>query len=139
MIKLQKQKFLHDPPNTWGDCHRTCVAMILGRGRDSIPHFYDNGVTMAEGDVVKDAFMKFNGLHEISINVGGEYDLNGVIAGACYCSELPYILGCSSPISNHSVVVDGVIIYNPSLTSDEIVGPMSDGKWWIEYLVKQPT
>lgn len=114
--------------------------MILGVERDTVPHFYDKGVTMSEGDVIKDAFMKFNDLHEINFFMSGdECNLTDVLAHCAWYSSLPYILGCQSPITNHSVVVEGLIIYNPSLTSEEIVGPMSDGRWWITYIVKRPT
>lgn len=114
--------------------------MLLGRDRDSIPHFYDRGVTMKEGDVIVDAFMKANDLHQISVFMDGDsYDLTDVLAYREQYSSLPYILGCRSPITNHSVVVEAGFIYNPSLTSNEIVGPMSDGRWWITYIVKRPT
>lgn len=34
----------HDPPNSYGDCLRACIASLLEMEPDDVPHFADNGV-----------------------------------------------------------------------------------------------
>ncbi len=41
-MRPQKQKYFHDPENgTWGDCDRTCVASLLCRDIEDVPHFFE--------------------------------------------------------------------------------------------------
>ncbi len=35
------QRYLHNPPETYGDCYRACIASLLDLGLDDVPHFYD--------------------------------------------------------------------------------------------------
>lgn len=34
----------HDPPNSYGDCLRACIASLLDMEPDEVPHFADNNV-----------------------------------------------------------------------------------------------
>lgn len=33
----------HDPPNSWGDCTRACVASIFELAAENVPHFAELG------------------------------------------------------------------------------------------------
>lgn len=33
----------HDPPNSYGDCVRACVASLLDADASDVPHFYEDG------------------------------------------------------------------------------------------------
>lgn len=45
----QTQLISHNPPAKWGDCWRTCIAMILDLPAEEVPHFLDDGGTNEDG------------------------------------------------------------------------------------------
>lgn len=49
-MKFHHCRVKHNPPETYGDCLRACVASIIGvNNPEEVPHFADDG---ADGDVV---------------------------------------------------------------------------------------
>lgn len=34
----------HDPPHSYGDCLRACIASVMDRPAEDVPHFMDGGV-----------------------------------------------------------------------------------------------
>ena len=138
-LRYQKQKYKHDPDSgVYGDCHRTCVAIVIGVDRDEVPHFGENGI---EGFKSKEReYYKDNEIVEIQMIYDGELDLMRVLKfvenmnpGQCF------ILGGMSRTGvNHSVVCqNGEIFCDPSIDDSGIIGPMSDGHYWVTFLLRK--
>lgn len=140
-MKPQLQKYLfNDGSGRFGDCHRTCIAMIFDMERDDVPHFMANVPPNepADGEQSKlateaeRAWAKamFN-MVPVSVPFHGSDPLESVLMtlGNCFAGTA-VILGCQSANGNHSVVVYDGEIYNPH-GEGTIVGPMRDGWWWV--------
>jgi len=135
-MKPQTQKYQFG--EGFGDCHRTCIAMILNMDRDSVPHFM---IDLPPGTPADDLRSKdctaaeiawlaqFN-LSLVSIPIIGSALLDDVIWQLQMTSHAPVILGCGTIAGNHSVVIHEGIVYNPH-PALQITGPMADGFWWI--------
>lgn len=141
-MKFQKQKFLHKPDEgIFGDCIRTCLAILMDLDAEDVPHFFATGTFDQDA---YDAWLRDNGLHVITVTFPGETPQENVMFTADRMGGgLPYMLsGHSRTPSNHVVVAQGnEIVCDPSLTDSGIVGPMKnpDGStvWWIEWLVRK--
>lgn len=140
-MKFQKQRFMHRPDEgVYGDCLRTCFAILLGVEAEEVPHFMSSG----EFDALQyDDWLEAAGLHLIRVQIPGDTAIESVMFTAnAMGMGLPYILsGWSRTPSNHCVIAHGTeIVCDPSLTDSGIVGPMhnEDGTftWWIEWLVR---
>ena len=135
-LRLQKQAFRHRPDEgLYGDCHRTCYAVILDVDRDEVPHFYhpDTDTAQAFHDFHRD-----RGLEVIDVAFPGELPLVDVLNTLANLNPgRPLILGGTSANGvNHSVVaLDGEVAWDPSLDDSGIVGPCDDGLYWVTYLV----
>lgn len=139
-MKFQKQRFMHKPEEgIYGDCFRTCLAILLSVDAEAVPHFMGKGEFDA---LAYDNWLEEHNLHLIRIVFPGTESIESVMMSAnIFGIGLPYILsGWSRTPSNHCVVCQGIeIVCDPSLTDAGIVGPMqNDGKeeWWIEWLVR---
>ena len=138
MIQKLTQKHRHDPDNgSWGDCWRTCIAMILGRPLpEEVPHFCDRGLDAEASFAAADAWLSSRNLQRLNVNWTG--DLAGVLTwhrdmqpGMAYT-----LIGTSRNGTNHCVVcIGGEIFCDPSIDQSGIVGPAADGHYWTEYLV----
>lgn len=138
-MRIYKQKNLHNPENNiWGDCHRTCLAMILDMDRDYVPNFAEQS---------KDDGQHFNRLVENWLRLHGFSNFSVPFAakdwqevGSYMLNVNPgvfYILGGTSRTGvNHSVVaVNDTIVADPSLRNSGIVGPCNDGYFWVSVLI----
>jgi hypothetical protein len=140
-MKPQLQKYTRNnaEQNEFGDCHRTCIAMILNMSRDHVPHFM-HGVdpaTPADDPVWQRceqeelAWLRKRGLTTVHVPLPGETELKTVLEQykVLGCGA-PFILGCTSSNGcNHSVVVHDGQVFNPN--DGHIRGPMQDGIWWL--------
>ena len=136
MRKL-KQAHRHDPANgIYGDCHRTCIAMILDMDRDDVPHF------AAEAERDEDLFWRLQddwlgkrGLTMASFGFAAALDAVLEQMGA-QAPKVHYILGGKSMSgAHHSVVaLGGHIAADPSPDGSGLVGPCADGHYWVDLL-----
>lgn len=130
----------YDPDaGLYGDCHRTCIAMILDMDRDDVPHFMD-GVpkncppehpASTRAERLEREWLAERGLTPVYVAYPGDVTLDELMhVLSVMVPEAAVILGCtSSSGSNHSVVYYQGRIYNPN--TNQIDGPMQDGMWWI--------
>lgn len=133
-MRPQKQKNRHRPEEgIWGDCHRTCVAMILDLDKEQVPNWAeasgDDGALFRQ---LSDAWMRAYGY--ATVHVG--FDCTWEVLGDFMLKVNPgvyYILGGTSRTGvNHSVVAaNNTIVADPSLNDSGIVGPCDDGLYWI--------
>jgi hypothetical protein len=133
-MKPVKQRFRHKPAEgIIGDCHRAAIASILELDLDDVPHF-------AEDDPPADVFhhrcrewLFSQGITPVDIIFDGS-SLEDVLTLMHHLNpNLHYILGGKSKNGcGHSVVAcNGKIVHDPALDESGIVGPMSDGYYWI--------
>jgi hypothetical protein len=137
MVPL-KQKYRHNPAEgAYGDCHRTCLAMILELERDTVPNFAEHA--HEQWGLWQDLVNEFLAEHGMGMfRIAFAADLDAVLHYMLQVNPgIFYILGGSSRNgTGHSVVcVNDKIIADPSLDDSGIVGPMEDGHFWIEVLV----
>lgn len=141
MIAKHQQLFRHDPDNgVYGDCFRTVVACLLNVEPQGVPHFCDgpdDGLSMQR---VRE-FLDPRGLIMIELPYDGEkLALADVLQyGAHFSQGIYWILtGRSRNGSNHIVICKAnEIVHDTSIDQSGIVGPATDGFWWIGWLVKK--
>lgn len=152
-MRPQRQAYGHnEAAGVYGDCHRTCIAMVLDIDRDDVPHFMD-GVPagLASNDPVSVAsvmhereWLAERGLVPVNIPFPGEVSLDTLLDQfAKLATGTAVILGCTSHNGfGHSVVIHDGKVYNPNGGGRQgVVGPMSDpeypaGYWWVTILAR---
>lgn len=139
-----KQLIEHCPAEgRYGDCQRTCVAVILDLDPADVPHFCDDPT--AKRDTPQwwarrqDAWLAERGLAWATVAYSGEASLEDVLLWTSRQSpNVPMtLLGRSSLGSNHVVVVlNGEIVCDPS--GNGIVGPCDAGTWEVSMIAVGP-
>jgi hypothetical protein len=140
-MRPQKQRYRYAAPGRTGDCHRTCIAMILNMDRDAVPHFMDGlptdgsaaDASYAAAELMELQWLARRGLTSVHIAVPGEADLATILEmNLVQMHGAPVVLGCTSSANltqDHSVVIYRGAVYNPN--SGGVGGPMRDGMWWL--------
>ena len=121
----------HDPPNTYGDCVRACVASILNLHAFEVPHFFEDDCSGEIGYERIRAFAATRGLSLIWFAYVDEISLNELITGWNNMNpHVPAILLAGTANGDHAVIVqDGEIIHNPAWSGGKIDRPNSNGHW----------
>lgn len=138
-----KQLFDHDPDaGIYGDCFRTAIACLLDVEPAEVPHRHD-AISGAEQDQLVNAWLRERGLFLVNFayHGRGEYALTQAEALEYACALHPGVhhlfMGQSGNGWDHVVVArDGEIVHDPSRNDCGIVGPCSDGYWWINFIGK---
>ena len=144
MIKRQKQLIRHDPGKSqWGDCYRTCIAMVLGLNASEVPHFADGG----EADTCKDrvdSWLEERGLKMFAWYFDAEVtafphllEWAGRAAG-----DDPYIVSVQSAVADHCIVGLGDEVFCDPATGEKPARPRyfpqqdPNGReyYWIEFI-----
>ena len=136
---FQKQKYRHRPEEgIFGDCHRTCIASLLGIDRDSVPHWgihFDDPEKFFEE---ANAYLKSQNIRTISIPCifdTVEDCLNWM--GALNKDMYYLLVGRNKNNVNHIVICkDNKIVWDTSLDDSGIVGPTDEAGFLIEILVR---
>lgn len=141
-LRLQKQAYLHRPDEgTFGDCHRTCIASLLGVDRDSVPNWgvhYDNHDAF---QAACDSYLADHGLRRIIFPVHTENGYPDEILAWMKAANpgVYYLLtGTSKNGTNHVVIAkDDVIVWDPAIDDAGIVAGCNDNgtptNWyWID-------
>lgn len=145
-MRRYKQLYKHDPERgIYGDCYRTCLAMILGIDPEIIPHFMHPDEKLYGMDNAK-LWLKEN--FKLGVNTvayPGSLLLGDILSTIEKLSpNIPAMLLGRSPRANHAIVLKGGKIYfDPSQQVPEgketcIIGPGDSDTgqfWWIETLV----
>lgn len=144
----QRQLCWHDPSKgLFGDCHRTCVAVILDLPVKDVPHFRprdptdDNKMGSSEQDEQVQAWLYERGLKLMHIIYEADkVPLQDILANhAAMNPGVPFILGCVTArgFGHSMVVMDGKIVCDPS---GEVPPPVEDltsldQYWWVSFIV----
>ncbi len=122
----------------FGDCHRTCIAMILNMDRDDVPHFMHDlpPNTPTDDPASKECLRREvewlgqHGLAPVSIPFSGEMSAEALLESLeVMTNGAPVVLGCSTPYGNHSVVAWQGRVTDPN--NGGRIAPMLDGFWWV--------
>lgn len=134
-VKPIKQLFRHNPPDTHGDCYRTSIAAILGLPSDAVPHWQFD--TAGEQQQAATAWLQERGMGFVVVMYGGSsVDEVAAAVDSANPGRPALLTGESRNGVNHCVVIQhGRIVCDPSQDDSGIVGPASDGLFWIEYIV----
>lgn len=143
-MRSQKQQIRHDPKNgKWGDCYRTCVAVILGVPAKDVPNFCEGG----DNNGIDEAreWLRPQGMGIWQNIYLPTTSLNEILASSLQLSPgVPFIVtGKSARGVNHCVVAqDGKIVCDPyagKAVDNPFTGPAENGDekfWWVEVLTK---
>lgn len=140
-MKYAKQLFRHAPeavPAIYGDCHRTAIACLLDLDPREVPHFgaaaFDDPELFYK---MEREFLRSRGLAKYDVVYSGEFTLEQVLEHIGALNPgVRYLLGGKSRNGTHHTVVGcgGRIEWDPALDDSGIVGPCTDGYYWVSVL-----
>ena len=132
----------HNPPESWGDCHRACVASIVEVAPWEVPHIWegydgtDDQIEVGRRNDILNNWLLDRGFILHNFYVHGTHPVEELIDNISEANPGVYwiLSGWSSNGANHAVICrNGEVVHNPTPGS-EIDGPMDDGTWLIEML-----
>lgn len=139
----QKQLHLHKPDEgSYGDCWRTCLACILDKPPEAIPHYYatfwmdGTNISNLVHNATNNFFLEAGwGVRFVEYPIECDYEQLRTYIDH-YFKDMYVIVGCNSKNGGHSVIMKGYdYIWDPAIDNSGCVGPMDDGYYWIGLLV----
>lgn len=132
----QFQRFGHDPEKAlFGDCTRAAYASVLNMNVADVPHFFHDGCSGADGAKRIEAFLAPLGFHRLVLATQQtpseflEYMENTN-------PDLYWIMGCSSPKADHSVVcLGGKVVHDPARNGIGQYGKSESGWVYAEIII----
>lgn len=113
----------HDPPRSYGDCIRACLATMLDR--DDVPHVFDGRENEQSWYDLRAWLKSIKRTLFIADLAENPFEFMGQNN-----PDIPYMLFCSSGNCDHAVVCEGnKVIHNPAWYKQKIDGPHSLGVW----------
>jgi hypothetical protein len=120
----------HDPPNTFGDCYRTCIACVLDVPPESVPHPGRKGSEHWNELMVEvDAWLAERGLYSMMLK-----DTPEKIAKHCDYFGYHLIAGQSPRAPHYCVGLGGKVVHDPSPLGGGLE-PDEDGTLTVTLLV----
>lgn len=124
----------HDPPHSYGDCLRACIATIMDREPRCVPHFADNGVSGDEAMAAMRSWLITLGYAPFLAAWPGDIPLADLLdmmrilnPGSTYV-----LFGGTVGGADHCVVCQGgQVVHNPAWYGATVVGPLSNGTWQV--------
>lgn len=118
----------HNPPHSYGDCIRACIATMIDR--DDVPHTFDDENTI-EGWRSLRSYLKIHGKN-VALFANDDdphWHMRENNPGITYM-----LMGSNQCKVNHAVVCcDGKIVHNPSYTA--MTDPLIEGFYIICVIV----
>lgn len=139
-MKAQLNRVPHDPPRSYGDCYRTCVAALLDLPADDVPHVFSHGQDGPTAHAAMGAWLAARGQRLIWMAFGATTTLDEICTTIeAYNPGLPAIIGgLSRPGCGHFVVAQhGVVACDPAPGSHKeapLIGPHDDGMWVVCFI-----
>lgn len=134
----QKQVYRHRPEDgVHGDCHRAALAALFDLPTEVVPHFAANYPGPAEFQRRVQEWLTEQGYTQFHILYQSE-TLRELLSHVCDINPgIYYLLGGRSRTGvDHTVIAcDDQIVCDPSLDDSGIVGPCTDGYYWITLLI----
>lgn len=124
------QTVKHDPPHSYGDCLRACVASLLNVDTARVPHFFDNGATPEQAAGAMDSYLQ-GVWHLAPFNIGFQGDDLGMVLEtmADVNPGIHYMLFGRNDAGPHVCIYkDDKLIHDPGLAGQVgISHPCSSG------------
>ena len=121
------QSVPHDPPNSYGDCQRTCLAMVVGCDPLDVPHFGDERLFAADsGRRAEREWLRGLGLSYVQLPMVGSWGFEWVLTVLKEnAADTPLIVSGKSPRGrwNHDVVVYQGSVFDPHPDRTGLCGP----------------
>jgi hypothetical protein len=143
----QKQLFKHDPPNTYGDCQRTALAILLNKTPEEVPHFCE--ITKGKPDGVTSeliqSWLKERFLRLITITYSGTpKEVAKVVKN--HAPDVYYCMSVVSPRGTQHVIVclNDKVVCDPytggpvdfdCYMSNKNYHEAPEGLVWVDFLV----
>lgn len=141
---FQKQKYKHSPSEgTFGDCHRTAIACLLGMSRDDVPHWGVHYDDYEKFKSMKNEFLSSKGLREYTF----PFYSNGTDEALQWMAKVNpsifYMLTGKSRNGTAHVVIckDSSIVWDTAIDDSGIVEGLDtgeDGYGWFYFDVLIP-
>lgn len=128
----------HDPENgTWGDCYRTCIAMLLNMDPADVPHFCHEDPPEEEVDDAVDAFLATYGFEMLWFVYADRLTNVKRFMSKVNGDGYVLLLGRTKGGDSHCVVLHGDEIVDPSPGGIGISYPCDDGNYWIGVVARR--
>lgn len=130
----------HDPPRSYGDCLRACIATVLDLDAEQVPHFADMGATGVEAVASARRWLADRGLTIAAFAFPGSETLSDVLE---YMGEMnpgvTWLLFGSTARPGEpctggdhvNVCQGGAVVHDPAWVPSSIKSPTSEGVWQI--------
>lgn len=120
----------HNPPESYGDCYRTCIACVLDVLPQEIPHPGRDGAELWDERIREvDAWLAARGLYSVMLK-----DTPENLAKVCGYFGYHLIAGQSPRGGHYCVGLGGRVVHDPSPLGGEL-RPDEDGTFTIQLLV----
>lgn len=125
----------HNPPESYGDCLRACVASVIER--DDVPHFAIDGNGEASVYRMRE-YLAPHGIIPAYFPISGEAKLTDVFDHMTqHYPHTEYLLFCQCGGNDHCVIgCDDKIIHDPAWYRMPVEGPHSAGMWIVIILAR---
>lgn len=122
----------HNPPETYGDCLRACVATVLDLQSHEVPHFYNDGCSGEVGTQRLRDWLKSRKQAAFFVAFDSYMPRNDVVQSVGIMNPgAVYLLFGATKNGDHVVVCqDGEIVHDPSVHPVEI-NRASDAHWLV--------
>lgn len=127
----------HDPPNSYGDCLRACIASLLNiQNAEDVPHFYRDGDD-ERGAIELRAFLAGRGYRPFYMGLRAPTTVEDIFHMMSELNtDVEYLLFCQCSGGDHVVLCrNGLIIHNPAWYRSPITGPCDNGFYVVVVLV----
>lgn len=117
----------HDPPHSYGDCVRACIASMLDMKPEDVPHFWDNDATTVDAMEAMRQWLAPLGLapYIVSYPPVPVRELLAAV-GSDNPTSRYLLFGTTGDGGGHCVVArGGEIEWNPAWAGGQIVTPMA--------------
>lgn len=119
---MYKCKTIHNPPKSYGDCIRACVATMTCDER--VPHVFDDREPVDSWESLRD-YLRDKGKSIALFSVDDPFEEMAENNAGIF-----YMLMCRTHYGDHAVVCrNGVVVHDPAIAKHEIIGPHSSGYW----------
>lgn len=121
----------HNPPESYGDCVRACIATLLDR--DDVPHVFKGADIRQEKNMMAAwaELRKWMAEHKKFLALfPAEDHVDFMLSNN---PDVPYILWCHTSDGNDHTVLckNGKVIHDPAWYRSEIIGPLSTTGFYI--------
>lgn len=129
----------HQPPTSYGDCVRACVATVMDLDTEQVPHFVHDG---CNGEVMQNRIREWLALHKYVpfwAHYPGEANLEEVLSIVGDQNPgVPYLLYGHTGEGDHVVVcVGSEIVHNPAWYRIALRTCASWGTWSVMVIARK--